>query len=445
MPTRLFFSATLIAVSFAPAFGQTVQPTVPPSLAVKVGDAVLNLDPPEIEVFQAADREGNPPEAPQGNKTIGLTPLYDPTRTHILGSLFRTFRPETLKVTREDGTAYQREVDFTFNEENGTLANKDGRLQGKVKAQAEGALQRLDLIQLDASGKPSVKKGTSVWVCPELPEPDPGHTALAGVYLAPWRTARNPFYDQNPEAIAGAGEYAVTEHEIAPIRPADPVPVVHPERLEKTLARLRAGEPVKIAFMGDSILLGAESTRWWNDQYDANSKTWKGRFVHGLRTRFPQAKIEVVEAYRGGVPIAYAEEKIGEVLAQKPDLVVMSFGVNDADPGLGKKTPEQFGEALGKLMDQTRAAGGEFLFVTPFPLIPWVGNGQGERVERQFLPVMKTTADAHGAALVDVDAEYRNLNTHGIPWWSQNHNWHNHPGDFGHRVYAETALRGFPQ
>jgi lysophospholipase L1-like esterase len=410
-----------------------------------VEEVLLPFDPPQQEVFEARTRKGELPDAPQGPKTISLTPGYDKSHTHILGNFFRTFLPETLVVTAEDGTPYQRDVDYTFNESNGTLGNKDDRLKGRIQARATGAHQRLDLIQVDASGKPTVKKGTSVWICPELPEPDPGHTALAGIYLAPWTSARNPHYDKNPDALAGATEYAITGQEIFPILPAPPVPPIHPERLQNIRAKLRAGGPVKIAFMGDSITLGAESTRWWEDKYDANSKTWKGRVIHQLRQRFPKATIEVVEAYKGGVTIDYGLEKLPEVIAAQPDLVIASFGVNDADTKVGKKSPEAFGQALATLIEETKKSGGDFLFITPFPLIPWVNNGQGLRMEKEFLPVMKQVAGEHGATLADVNTEYKLMNTRGIPWWSQNHNWHNHPGDYGHQVYAETVLRCFPE
>jgi lysophospholipase L1-like esterase len=434
-----------LACTSQPLPGPKVYPTSPPSLSIKVGEVLLSFDPPEREVFEARSRKGELPEAPQINKTISLTPAYDKTHTHILGNFFRTFLPETLVVTAEDGTPYQNNIDYTFNETDGTISNKDDRLKGRIKARATGAHQRLDLIQVNASGKPSVKKGISAWICPELPEPDPGHTALAGIYLAPWTSSRNPHYDKNPDVFTGATEYAITQHEIFPVDPAPPVPPIHPERLQNILTKLRAGGPVKIALMGDSITLGAESTRWWEDKYDANSKTWKGRVIHQLRQRFPKATIEVVEAYRGGVTIDYGLEKLPEVIAAKPDLVIASFGVNDASIHVGKKTPEAFGQALATLMDETKKSGGDFLFITPFPLIPWVKGNHSQRLQDDFLPVMKSTAHAHGAALADVNAEFPLMNKRGIPWWSQNHNWHNHPGDYGHQIYAETVLRCFPE
>ena len=439
-------------VKFHPLETFTLAPASPPDLSVRVGMETLRFDPPDLHVFSAATKDGQPlPDAPadlvseRWPGALSLTPAYDPTRTHILGRLFRTFRPETLRVESADGSAsYRRDIDYRYHEDLGLVANLGGRISGPVKASAEAALQRLDLIQRDSVGRLSVKKGESSWVCPRLPDPDAGHVAVAGVYIAPWRAIRNPFFDTNPSALAGASEYAVTAREIFPIDPAPPAAPVHAERLDGVLRKLRAGAPVKIALMGDSITLGAESTRWWNDKYDADSKTWKGRVIHSLRQRFPAATIEVVEAYKGGVSIDYGLERLDEVLAQNPALVIAAFGVNDAARGVGKRTPDAFAEAVGTITERARAAGADVLWLTPFPLIPWVGGDQARRREADIIPALRGTAAARGAALADVSTDYRNLNTRGIPWWSQNHNWHNHPGDFGHALYADTILRCFP-
>jgi lysophospholipase L1-like esterase len=431
-------------------------PTSPPSLALHAGDVLLHFDPPETHEFQSLSKDGAPPPAIADYQpsfasqdtwpgALRLTPDYDTTRTHILGNFFRSFRPETLHVTSLDGArVYQRDVDFVYHEDAGLIANKDGRMKGRVVARAKAALQRLDLVQRDTAGRPSVKKGASAWLCPVLPEPDPGCTAVAGIYLAPWRAARNPHYDQDPGLLAGASGYAITAREIFLIQPAAPAATLFPENLATTRAKLHSGHPLKIAFLGDSITLGAEATRWWEDRYDEHSTPWKGRLVHALRTRFPASTLSVIEAWRGGTPVAYGLEKLPWVLAQQPDLVIVAFGANDADGPAGgapRTSVAAFGEALATLAARSRAAGAEVLFVTPFPLHPWLRNGAAQRLADDYIPVLKRTAAREGAAVADVHTDYVNLNTRGIPYWSQNHNWTNHPGDFGHRVYADTLLR----
>lgn len=450
---------TTCALPLAAAPAPSIQPTTPYSLTVRVGDKELTFAPPEIQVLEAKKKDALP-EAPKDFAPvmdkreywdgIGLTPGYDPTRTHILGSLFRTFRPETLVVMDEAGEkTYVRDQDFVFQEKWGIVANKEGRLQGKIRAQAEAALQRLDLIQADAQGVASVKQGESVLVCPQLPEPDAGHTALAGIYIAPWRAAVNPHFAEDAPELQGASEYAITPHEIHEIAPAQPVEILHPEHLAKTVAKLKAGEPVKIAFVGDSITLGAESTRWWQEDYDKHAYTFRGQVVKTLRERFPTSVIEPIEAFKGGVPIAYGIEHLEKtVLPGKPDLLLVAFGANDAFKYHADKAPttskEDFIAAHAKLAKSVQDQGGEVLYVTCFPINPWLSNGNAERLQ-EYIQAQKAAASEHGAAVADVNQAFLNLNTQGIPWWSQNHNWNNHPGNFGHKIYAETILRAFPQ
>jgi lysophospholipase L1-like esterase len=470
--------ALLLAAGSLLAAEPAVQPTAPLSLSVRVLEgefttpsgaklrvqpASLSFDPPELKEFTApVQKGGGLPDAPEDYqpghadkelwpKTLRLTPFYDANRTHILGGLYRTFRADTLVVTDEAGTkTYTRDTDYVYNEDWGLIANKDGRMTGKVSAKAQGAWQRLDLVQVDAAGQPSVRKGVSALVCPELPEPDAGHTALAGIYLAPWTARLNPHFKPDAPELAGlgAGDYAVTAHEILRIRPAAAVAPIHPENIAKTLAKLRAGQPVKIAFMGDSITLGAEATRWWEDKYDAKSTPWKGRFIHALRQRFPKSQITPMEAYQGGVTVTYGLEQMPvKVAPEKPDLVIAAFGANDADsPSISapaRTSPEDFAKAYRELTKATREFGGEMIYVTAFPVHPWLRNNAAERLEVLNATVTKLAAE-EAATVIDVQAEYKNLNTRGIPYWSQNHNWTNHPGNLGHALYAETLLRAFP-
>lgn len=431
----------------------TVQPMSPPGLGVRLGAETLLVEAPETIVLTAESKPGEPlRDAPDDlvaetwSGALSLTPSYDPTHTHILGTLFRCFRPDSLRVESLDcSQSFQRDVDYHFREETGLVANLNGRISGPIRASVTATLQRLDLLQCDLNGRLSVKKGESSLVCPELPEPDHDHTGIAGIYVAPWTVADNPFLTPEADAPNQATNYAITAHEIFPIAPKPPVMPTNPERLGTVLGKLQAGQLVKIAVMGDSITLGAESTRWWNDKYDANSLTWKGRVIHTLRQRFPKSDIQVIEAYCGGVTIDYGLDRIDEVLSEKPDLIIASFGVNDAAPGVGKRTPKEFGEAMATLLDKSKAAGADTLWVVPFPLSPWMNNPQATVLNDQLIPVMHRTAAMHAAALADVNTAFRDLDARGIPWWSQHHNWHNHPGNLGHVVYAETILNCFPE
>jgi lysophospholipase L1-like esterase len=455
--------------------------TQPPSLTISVtaGDVMLPdgksvhtaggrlvLDGPDLKTFQAAgDKAGDLPASPANYApffdswspwplqprplALGLSPRYDEMGTLILGGLFRSFREETVRVSSEDGAKnYQRDVDFKFNAEWGQIANLDGHLTGRIRAQGEAALPRLDLVEVGPDGQVKVKKGQTALVCPLLPSPDPDAVGLAGIYIAPWRARNNPFYDGR-SVPAGTSEYAITEHEIVPIQPGDEaVAPIHPERVARTLAKLRSGQPVKIAFMGASITVGAEATRWWApDSYGPKGLTFRGRLIYGLRKRFPQAQIQVIEAFQGGTTVDYALQQLNQkVLPQKPDLVLVDFGANDmAGPvgGAPNKTVPAYQQGMTSLVHQIRAAGAEVLIILPEAVNPWLENHQFQR-QPEYAKAATAVADQEGAAVADFCAAFVGQQARGIPFWSQFHNWINHPGNLGHEIYANLLLRFFP-
>jgi len=456
-----------------------ITPTQPPSLTinvsagvvkfpegktVKVAAAKLPVDGPEIHEFEVErdKKTGQLPDAPDnyapyfdswdpwpgGPKPVGLSPRYDEAGTLIRGGLFRYFREETLEVSSEDGsTHYKRDVDFVYNPTWGQIANKDGHLTGHIQAKAQAALPRLDLVEVSADGKVSLKKGTTAYVCPVLPEADAGQVALAGICVAPWRAKVNPFYDDAGGPPKGTTEYAVTKHEIVPIHPVDPIPPIHPERLKATYAKLKAGQPVNIAFMGASISVGAEAPVWYNKKpYTEEDHSFRGRFIYGLRQRFPGAQIMPIEAFKGATTVDYAMEQLPGVLAQKPDLVLVDFGGNDLGGPVGgppRKPLADYEKAMESLIKQIRASGAEVVVIEPAFEMPWLKNHAAQR-QPEYAKASIEAANKQGAAAVDPIAEFNQLGARGIPPWSQFHNWINHPGDLGHEIYAETLLRCFP-
>ena len=474
-----------------------VTPTSPPSLhvlvsggdlkppggekAIPVSACELTFDAPELRDFESQNPQGHALAVPSdyqpdwavwnswpGKDLVHLSPRYQ-DGTLILGGLFRTFREDSLQVTSIDGkTTYRKDVDFVYDADWGTVANKEGRLKEPIVARAKGALQRLDLIQVStADGKVSVKKGKSVMVSPDLPEPDPGCAALAGIYLAPWQAARNPHYDAAPGPMRGAADYAISEHEIAAIHPVAPTAPIHPERIARTLAKLRGShdgnaqtdspsgktnphpDEVRIAFMGDSITLGAESSMWFLPAiaYGPKDRTYRGTLIRKLRERFSKTVIKPIEAYKGGAGIELATAEVDKMLSEsRPDLVIIAFGANDISGPAGGQphtSLETFRQQLEILTDKVHGAGGDVLLVTGFPLNLWLRSGMTQR-QPTYNAALMEAADAKGAAVADVYTEYGNLGSRGIPPWSTLHNWINHPSDVGHAVYADQLLSFFP-
>jgi len=369
---------------------------------------------------------------------ICLNPRYDEDGTLILGALYGMIRPDGVTITSADGqTTFKQGKDYKLEPRWGRVAGIDQRMgtpgQTPLKVTYKFATQRIDLVQMDGARNLSVKQGQPAMVCPQRPEPDQGHTAVAGVYIAPWQRD---------------GQWQITKDDVYPIKAVEPVAPIGMEHMARTRAKLNAGESVRIAFIGDSITLGAEAGPWWDKDiaYTEKDQTYRGRLIYQLRQRFPKAKIEPIEAFKGGRGTPYGVQILDEVaLPAKPDLILIMMGTNDSFSNIGgkPKTPvDEYQQALAAMVTKAKAAGAEVLLGVAMPVNPFQKNGQPERWPKYRQAVLDV-AKAHGASVADVHTAWLNQAHQGVAPFSQLHNWINHPGPQGHKLFAETFLRNF--
>ncbi len=456
MSLRSLLLPTVFAISLfsAVATAQSIEPTAPPSdsiriapgdwkaadgLSAKLPAATLKITPPELRKLEAtgtipanylprfesfdmwpADKGGPGP--------LNLVARSDQGNTQILGGLYRQLIPETLTLQSEDGSKiFTLDQDFKVHPLWPQITNLSDRLgkpgSGKVKASFSVATQRLDLLQL-ANGQLSIKRGKPVLVCPSLPEADAGATAIAGIYVAPWQRD---------------GKYVVAAEDIFPIRAFTPVAPINPEAIAKSTAKTAAGEPVKIAFMGDSVTLGAEAAAWTLNLWTDKNLSYPSRVISGLRKQFPSAKIEPIQAVQGGTTSKVAPQFFEEkVVPQKPDLLLIAFGLNDANSSVGgipRVSVKEYREGLRGVIEKARALGTEVMLVTPMQPSPFLRSKIAERIV-DYRNAVIALAKEEKVACADVYADWMHQADRGIPPFSQLHNAINHPGNEGHGVYA---------
>ena len=435
----------------------------------QVAETHLTFDPPELrdvsidckapKVYADRFSQWDPwpdaqfdpvPEARKIPNAINLCPHQDDQGTLILGGLYRAFVPESVVVTTADGSrTFVKGEDWVYNRNGAQVANFEGRLgtpgEAPLKIRAKYALQRLDLVQVDASGNISVKKGTSQMFCPALPEADADHTALAGIYLAAWNAASNPWYDGQKSGLSAKTDYAISEHEIFPINPAPPVPPINKLALAHSLQKLKDNKELRIAFVGASVTVGAETPAWWDHLWTDQNLGFPSVVVTGLRKRFPQATVTPIMASQGGTTAKYGLEMIDKVvIPAKPDVVLLDFGGNDAHGASGappNNPPEQFKEDMRTIIQKSKNAGAEVIIVIGHNSgHPWLENQPDDRWPT-YRQAMLELAKEENVGAADITAEMDHLATHGIPPFSQMHS--AHPGILGHKVYADVILRFF--
>ena len=99
--------------------------------------------------------------------------------------------------------------------------------------------------------------------------------------------------------------------------------------LPKTQDKLKAGQSVKLVAYGDSITAGGDSTR--------PSLIFWQRWADYLQQKYPQARVTAVNAGTIGDSTAQGLSRLkSKVLDQKPDLVLIGFGLLFAGLALWK-------------------------------------------------------------------------------------------------------------
>jgi len=287
---------------------------------------------------------------------------------------------------------------------------------------------RLDSIVVDGAGQAQVicgEPGMGALLPPEAPA---GTTAVANVFLTEQCTALT---DENLYPI----EFGVQPAPVAATSVAETL-------LPKTLAKLRAGDPVAIVAWGDSVT-GGGGVNGHEDQW------YQHQFVERLRARFSKAAITLrTAAWPGGNSAGYMAAPKGgvydyerDVLAPKPDLVTIEF-VNDAY--LDEAGVKQH---YGKILADLRGNGAEVILITPHLVRPdWLGSDtlKVDTDPRPYVRGLREFAAENRIAVADASKEWCRLWRKGIPYTTLLANSINHPDERGHRIFADVLMALFP-
>jgi lysophospholipase L1-like esterase len=223
--------------------------------------------------------------------------------------------------------------------------------------------------------------------------------------------------------FGNGGFFAFVDYSFIPQTPW-PVELPQLQFLKATQAKLKEGKPVKIVAFGDSITAGGDATT-------PGLIFWM-RWVESLQHKYPQARITAVNGATGGDSTVQGLQRLpSKVLAEKPDLVLVGFGMNDHNIN-GVPIP-QFEENLKQIIARIRnEAGAEIILFSAFPPNPhWkFGSHRMEEYEAATFRVARDTS----CAFADVFNNWQALAAHKKPEDLLGNNI-NHPNDFGHWIY----------
>ena len=200
-----------------------------------------------------------------------------------------------------------------------------------------------------------------------------------------------------------------------------------------TLRKLRAGEPLKIVFYGDSITTGANSSGFLNlapyaDSFPGLVKKW-------LEKKYGSS-VSLVNTAKGGENTQWGiDNAAARVTAYAPDLVVIGFGMNDV-----ALSAQEHEEKMRALIGIVREGNPDAEILLVSPMLPneevlWAYRNQPDFEEKlvqigaeKGIGVANVTT-MHRAVLER--KRYRDMTGNNV----------NHPNDFLARIYAQTILR----
>lgn len=342
--------------------------------------------------------------------------------------------PETLRVksaTGKEGVVYVADRDYQLEPFWGTF----GRIEGSAISEDQEVFldyeyepDRLDTLAVNDAGEARLFEGVpSLGVV--LPGVAPeGFTPVAHIW------------------VPGRGE-KLAEHHLYPIFfdiPDDgpDTPPVADRLLPRTLAKLRAGEPLTLVTFGDSVTcgggVGSDQSQWW-----------QGQFLARLKEAFPASQVSWKNAGWGGAssaayrnaPRGSEHDYVRDVLEPEPDLVIIEF-VNDAyldEAGVA--------DQYGTILEELRGIGAEVILMTPHLVRPdWMGLETQKVKEdpRPYVRGLKALGQANQVAVADASALYCDLWRQGLPYMTFMANAINHPDVRGHKLFADALMALFP-
>jgi len=193
--------------------------------------------------------------------------------------------------------------------------------------------------------------------------------------------------------------------------------------------KLSSGSNFKLVIFGDSISTGAEASM--------PELTYFGMYKDFLAKQFPRSHISLYNGSKGGDSTVEGLIRLDkDVLEQKPDLVLVAFGMNDHNlRGWGGVEPTQYQKNLNKIVLRIKQQGADVILLSPFPPNPDWKFGTH---------MMNLYADAVRKSAAQTDSVYADVYSVWIKVLKRKDiqsllgNNINHPNDFGHWLYFQS-------
>jgi acyl-CoA thioesterase-1 len=202
--------------------------------------------------------------------------------------------------------------------------------------------------------------------------------------------------------------------------------------LPKTLARLRERKKLTLAVSGDSISQGYNASGY--SQAPPWMPPYPDLVAAQLRATYA-AEVELHNRAIGGWNVGLGLKDLDALLATKPNLVIIAYGMND----VGGRNPDAFRSNIVAMLEKIRQNSPDIEVILVATML---GNADWVHTPREMFPKYRdalASLTGPGVALADLTSLWQELLKHKREV-DLTGNGVNHPSDFGHRLYAQVIL-----
>ena len=217
-----------------------------------------------------------------------------------------------------------------------------------------------------------------------------------------------------------------------------PIPLDCSDKLVRIINKLKAGQPCKFLFYGDSISTGCNAS---GTPQGGNTPPYMPPFpsviCDYLQDKYG-ANIQLINTSVGGMATKWGLDNLDErVIAYAPDLVFIAFGMNDP------ATPrEEYRAMVREMIEKVHSALPKTEVMLVSSILPndesdewWFANQcvfhkDLAELEKEYEFVGFANVTVMQAYMLEKGKRYRDMTANNI----------NHPNDFAQRLYAQVIL-----
>jgi acyl-CoA thioesterase-1 len=208
------------------------------------------------------------------------------------------------------------------------------------------------------------------------------------------------------------------------------VPKFDHKALPRTIEKLRKKESVSIVLLGDSISTGCNASGWAD--CSPHQPPYQDLVLQHLQ-KVSSPNVTLTNLAVGGTSTPWGLTRIPDVVAAKPDLLILAFGMNDSSG----RPADEYKANIGGMIKTVR----ETLPDTEFILVAtMLGNADWVTLQQELFPQYRdalASLTGSGVALADMTSIWVEMLKRKKDW-DLTGNGVNHPNDFGHRIYAQV-------